>query len=414
MTDKNLRNLIDQLQYKSRPDVKERMREKIDRAWNQQNFGQDSKEGLPIWRILMNSPKTKFAVAAVLIIAVVLGAIPFLKHTTPPTFAQVISPLMHAETAMLTIVIGQPGQPNSAEIQDMILGNRIRRTVPGAQENTSIIDLETSQVMVLDPSNKVAVYVKLENLPEIPNYMERLRNVITVLEEAEGVQMEYLPEHDLDGRTVLGYHATYPGGQLYIWADPVTYAPVQIDQYEGQMTIICKDLQFDVPMDAADFSMDVPEGYTTQQTQLDLASGTEEAFIEGLRLWAEYVGDGFFPEDVRVEAFIRNAPMMGQKLEALGLSDAEAMEIGMALGRHVLFIRFFKGQGQWYYNGKDVMVGDENVPVFWYQPAGSQTWRVIYGDLRVEDVTEENLPTVMPDEARAANKAKYEAAAETP
>ena len=146
-----------------------------------------------------------------------------------------------------------------------------------------------------------------------------------------------------------------------------------------------------------------------QQTQLDLASGTEEAFILGLGLWAQYVGDGYFPDDVHVEAFVKNAPMMGQKLEGSDLSDAEQMKIGMALARHMLFIRFFKGQGDWVYNGKDVRWGDAETPIFWYQPRDSETWRVIYGDLHVEDVATDDLPTVMTDEERAANKEKYPA-----
>jgi outer membrane lipoprotein-sorting protein len=411
MTDKNLKNLIDQLQYKSTPALKERMRGAIDRAWNQQNPPQGSTQTLPLWRIFMNSPKTKFAIAAALIVAVVLGIIPIFRHTAPPTFAQVASHLMQAQTAVLTIVIGQPGA--APPIQDMIMGNRIRRTVEGIP-NISIIDLETSKILTLDANTKTAVYVELKNLPQIPNYMERLRNIITILEETEGVEIEYLDRQDLDGRRVIGYKATYPGGQLYLWADPATYAPVQIDQYEGQMTILCKDLQFDVPMDESLFSMEIPEGYTQQEVSLDLSSGTEEAFILGLGLWAQYIGDGYYPEDVHVEAFIKNAPMIGEKLKAAGLPESEAMKVGMALSRHLLFIRFFKGEGQWFYNGRDVRWGDGEIPIFWYKPRGGQTWRVIWGDLRVEDTAEENLPAVMTDEERAAHKQAYPAPSEAP
>ncbi len=406
MTDKNLKNLIDQMQYKSPPAVKERMRETIDRAWNQQNPPQGSTATLPLWRNLMNNPKTKFAIAAALLVAVVLGILPVFRHTAPPTFAQVTSHLMQAQTAVLTIVVGQPGA--APEIQDMIMGNRIRRTMEGIP-NISIIDLETSRILSLDSNTKTAIYVELKNLPQIPNYMEHLRNIITILEETEGVEIEYLDRQDLDGRTVIGYKATYPGGQLYLWADPATYAPVQIDHYEGQMTIFCKDLQFDVPMDESLFSMEVPEGYTTQQAQLDLASGTEEAFILGLGLWAQYIGDGYYPDDVHVEAFIKNASMVGEKLKAAGLTDAEQMEIGMALSRHLLFIRFFRGEGEGVYNGKDVRWGDAEIPIFWYKPKESPTWRVIWGDLRVEDTAEENLPAVMTDEERAAHKQAYPA-----
>jgi len=57
-----------------------------------------------------------------------------------------------------------------------------------------------------------------------------------------------------------------------------------------------------------------------------------------------------------------------------------------------VFIRLFKWQGQWHYAGKGVKLGDSDTPIFWYQPKDSQTWRVIYGDLRAEDISPENLP----------------------
>jgi hypothetical protein len=42
--------------------------------------------------------------------------------------------------------------------------------------------------------------------------------------------------------------------------------------------------------------------------------------------------------------------------------------------------------------GKDVKFGDGESPVCWYRPDGSETYRVIYGDLTVKDVPPEELP----------------------
>lgn len=64
----------------------------------------------------------------------------------------------------------------------------------------------------------------------------------------------------------------------------------------------------------------------------------------------------------------------------------------MKFGQGLVFIRFFKGQGQWHYAGVGVKLGDATKPIFWYQPKDSATWRVIYGDLHVEDAQEQNLP----------------------
>jgi hypothetical protein len=119
---------------------------------------------------------------------------------------------------------------------------------------------------------------------------------------------------------------------------------------------------------------------------------TEQEFIEGLRIRAEVFGDGRFPEGVGVDDYLKAAPTMEKKMEGLGLSDEQELEMGMKLSRHLLFIRFFKGQGQWHYAGSGVKLGDAERAIFWYQPEGSETYRVIYGDLSVKDVSAEELP----------------------
>ena len=36
--------------------------------------------------------------------------------------------------------------------------------------------------------------------------------------------------------------------------------------------------------------------------------------------------------------------------------------------------------------------GDAEAAVFWYRPKGSETYEVVYGDLTIEDVAEDDLP----------------------
>jgi hypothetical protein len=61
----------------------------------------------------------------------------------------------------------------------------------------------------------------------------------------------------------------------------------------------------------------------------------------------------------------------------------------MTLGKGMLFMMGLKDQ---HYAGNGVKLGEADKAIFWYQPEGSETWRVIYGDLRVKDVAPENLP----------------------
>jgi len=342
-----------------------------------------------IWRTIMKSRITKLAAAAVIIVAAVIALQQFTAGT--PTFAQVIQPILNAQTAILDIIVGEE-EAGGPVIHDMVMGSRIRRTLSNAPDVVSIIDLESGKILVLTSPTKEAVYIDLKGLPSIPNYMERLRNVIAKLQEHPEFTVEELGRQEVAGQKVIGFLAKHPEAEITIWADAKTALPVRIEQNEGQMKVICKNIQFDVPMGKSLFSMDVPEGYKLQQTEIDLQGSTEQDFIDGLRVRAEVLGNGQFPDSVAVEDYIKEAPAIGKKLGELGLSEKEQADLGMKLGRHLLFIRFFKGEGQWHYAGKGVKLGDAQTVIFWYQPKGSQTYRVIYGDLSVKDVAPENLP----------------------
>ncbi len=347
------------------------------------------KKTISIWRIIMKSKIIKFAAAAMIIIAAFIVLYPFTSGTL--TFARVIQPILNAQTAVFDIIIGDEAAGGPV-IHDMVMGSRIRRTLSNMEGVVSIIDLESGKILALTIPTKEAVYIDLKGLPSIPNYMDRLRNLIAKLQQTPEFTVEELGQQDVAGQKLIGFRANHPKAVITIWANPVTALPVRIESLEGQMKVICKNMQFDVPLDEKLFSMEVPEGYKLQQTQLDLQGSTEQDFIEGLRIRAEVIGDGIFPDGVAVEDYLKQAPAIGKKFEEMNLSKEEQNELGMKLARHLLFIRFFKGEGEWHYAGKGVKLGDAGKAIFWYQPKDSATYRVIYGDLSVKDVAPADLP----------------------
>ena len=382
--------LIKKLRYKAGAETHDRVLGNVLQALDESEKQKSGVIAPNIWRTIMKSPITKLAAAAVIIIGVFTVMHFVGLSTATVTFAEVIEPIFNAKTAILDIIIGEEGQ--GPVIHDQIKGSRIRRTMSSMEDAVSIIDLEAGRILTLTVSKKEAAYVDLKGLPSMPNYMDTLRNVISELQDSPHFVVEELGEQEIDGQRVIGFRAKHPKVEITIWADPETALPVRIEQIGGQMKVICKNLKFDVPMDESLFSMDVPEEYTLQQVELDLLGSTEQDFIEGLRIRAELFGDGQFPEGVAVEDYIQQVPAMTKKIDELGLSDEEETELGMKLSRHLLFIRFFKGQGQWHYAGQGVKLGDVEKAIFWYRPEGSETYRVIYGDLHVEDVAPENLP----------------------
>jgi len=382
--------LIKKLRYKAGPETHDRVLDNVLRALEKKEKQKSGVTAPNIWRTIMKSPITKIA-AAIVVISGVLIVMHFVGLSTATvTFADVIKPILNAQTAILDIIVGEEGQ--GPVIHDMIMGPRIRRTMSNMEDDVSIIDLEAWRILSLNVSKKEAAYVDLKGLPSMPNYMDTLRNIISELQKIPDFEVEELGKQEIDGREAVGFLARHPRVELTIWADPETALPVRIEQVGGQMKVICKNVKFDVPMDESLFSMEVPEGYTLQEAELDLLGATEEDFIEGLRIRAEVFGGGQFPESVAVEDFLKEAPSMERKIDELGLAGEEEIELGMKVNRHLLFIRFFKGQGRWHYAGNGVKLGDADTAIFWYRPEGSETYRVVYGDLHVEDVAPENLP----------------------
>ena len=66
------------------------------------------------------------------------------------------------------------------------------------------------------------------------------------------------------------------------------------------------------------------------------------------------------------------------------------VQYALKVVRGILFTQGLKGQ--WVYNGYGTKLGDTEAAVFWYQPEGAATYRVIYGDLTVEEVAPADLP----------------------
>ena len=60
-----------------------------------------------------------------------------------------------------------------------------------------------------------------------------------------------------------------------------------------------------------------------------------------------------------------------------------------------MFLMLLKPECDWHYAGRGVQLGDGNTAIVWYRPVGSETYRVIYGDLSVEDVLPGDLPEVL-------------------
>jgi hypothetical protein len=403
-----IRRLIHESQIATGPKADERLLHGARDELAKRQQGTTGRPEPALWRTIMNNKLTKLTAAAAFVIALFLGHTLIFSTGSSVTWAQAIEPILTASTAEFDIVIGAEDS-GTPIIHDMVMGSRIRRTAAGLDDSVAIIDLETSRILSFSETKKEARYVSLEGLPSIPNYMEHLKSVIVMLQESPEFVIEDLGVQQIDGREVVGFLAKHPRAEITLWADAETGLPVRIEQNEGQMRTTCKNMEFDVPMGEELFSMEVPEGYTLhEETTLDLQAGTEEAFIEGLRLVAETFNDGRFPEGVAVEDYLKQAPDVAKQIESMNLNSAEETALGQTIQNYLLFTRFFRGEGPWTYRGQGVMLGEAETPIFWYRPKDSATYRVIYGDLHVEDVAPGDLPEPLSADELAEIRVGYQ------
>jgi len=164
-----------------------------------------------------------------------------------------------------------------------------------------------------------------------------------------------------------------------------------MEQKWRQMQFICTDFQFDVEMDESLFSMEIPEGYSELPSgELPIVSTTEKDLVKTLRIWAEVILDDVFPKDFSAQVYVDDVNKNRKKFAKL--QKHEKLELGLKLAPGFIFVQLLKAENDWHYVSGNVKLGDGDSPVCWYKPIGSQTYRVIYGDLSVKDVAPEDLP----------------------
>ena len=343
---------------------------------------------LQIRRILMKSPMTRIAAAAALIVVAALG----INYIMAPsvTWAQVIGPILNARTIVFDVIIGT--DESGPVMHEIVSGSRIRRTMSNLPGLVMIIDLDGGQMLALDTAGKTGSYVKIGGFVQegTQNYIQFVRQIIRQVPDGK---VEELGEQIIDGKKAIGFIGKGQNEAVTIWADPETGLPIRVEARIGkEFPFVMKNFQFDAPVEDSVISMDLPAGYTEEKATADLTDVNEKDLVESLRIFAEIMGDGVFPEAVGTETTMKRSPEMVEKAQQKGISEEEIGQLGTQMGRGMIFHQMLEVQGQWHYAGAGVKLGDAAKAIFWYLPEGAGTYRVIYGDLSVKDVAPEDLP----------------------
>jgi hypothetical protein len=348
-----------------------------------------------IWRYTMRSRIAKIAVAAVVALAVIGGLSLFTGDGSGKLYANVVEMLHDARTLTYSTVTKTGLESMQTVRTDLAFKEPCYLRVSQPDGHITVLDYTPGKAKAIGivPATKTYFVFELSNMPDNAgkdpwNAVEHLRTLPARADEALGSSR-------IDGRTLEGFRAREGDTTTTVWIDPKTgnliRAEIEYTKTPG-MNMILTDFAVDVDLDDALFSLTPPQGYHLMQAAVDAATVTENDFIEFLRMWSEWTLDGTFPPTVQRPEFFRVAIQMGKEGKLKG-PDAPGYEDRQRqiIFRAMTFMGTLAGDS-WRYAGQNVVFGDPATPIFWYQPKGSATYRVIYADLSIRDVAFENLP----------------------
>ena len=401
----NIEKLIKRLRYKTSDETHDRVFGNVMQALDKR---QEHKSSPPLcfakrssgpdpWRTIMNNKMIKLATAAAIIVAVLIG-FHTIGGSAGTVYADVVKQLQKARTLIYTVTSTTPVEGISATEIEVAFKEPgfMRMTMPGGY--ATVMDWTTGKGLSIIPPRNQFLEMELGNMPD--DAAQREFDAIEKLRTLPDRADEDLGEQIMDGRTVHGFRVT-EGSMIHtVWIDPKTRELILVEMESTNipgMSATMTDFQFNVELEDELFSLSPPEGYSRMDVQVDASATGEEDLIEFLRLWSSWTNDKTFPPTLhpielqKVSMGMEQEGMFGM-FEADKTSEQDRMQHAMKMARGIVFVTSLPPESDRQYAGENVKFGDADTPIFWYQPEGSQTCRVIYGDLSVKDVAPENLP----------------------
>lgn len=344
----------------------------------------------------MNHRMTRWAVAAVVALAVMAGWSLFAGGGAGKAYARAVNRLHGASTLTFSLIT-MTGQEKMPTVRMDIAFKEPGYIRIATADGFVTVAQRTSNGMEgisIVPVTKSYVKIKADNLPEDPSgdpwaTTEKLRALPARADDVLG-------RKQIDGRSLEGFRVRGDDAQTTVWIDPDTGDLVRVELEFANapgMNTIMSDFQLDVPLDDSLFDLEPPQGYTLVAAEADASTVTERDLIELLRFWSLWTRDTTFPPMVAGAEIAKVTMDMAREGKFVGPCPAgyDPDKQQNIMYRGLLFVAGLP-TGTWRYAGQNVSFGDPLTPIFWYQPAGSATWRIFYADLHAADIDAANLP----------------------
>lgn len=338
----------------------------------------------------------------VVVVALLIGLNPWARGPGQ-AFGAVVEQFRSARTVTFTMIIEmedlQPIMPTMRQEMAFKEPGYARAEVPSAGLIT-IFDMTQGKGVMLNSTTKSFMEMDVPDSPADQPALSLVEQLRTSPDRAD----ELLGEREMDGRRVLGFLVTREGKRISVWVDAETWDLVRVETGINEAgRVVLTDFRFNVDLDDSLFSLTPPDGYTRLEgVQVDMSEPDEQDLIYLLRVWAEHARDGLFPPTLDPAKLVQAAAEEARAAKAATppdqawdeeLSQSEALGQTMRLTRGLMFVGQMKPGNDWHYAGEGVQLGEAATPICWWRPDGSETYRVIYGDLSIEDVAPEKVPS---------------------
>jgi len=380
-----------------------------------------------VWRKIMKSRISKLAAAAVIVLAGFL-ALNIFDKTSGIVWAEVVKRLEDIKTAaykITTDIKGMPGTPEGYTThikQDVTLSYeqgavRIDSSMQlprGTMTSHTYILFEDRVLVTLMPTAKKYVEVTIGDDEQMAKMEEEKGDPVTLLKAMLEHDYTELGRKTIDGVKAWGIEVSDPkldikmgplisGGMfdettVQLWVDEKNELPIRINatgsSKDGQtsMETVYDNFQWDIEIEPALLKPEVPDDYELI-TQGKWETGNEgQEIIEVLRLFVEYA-DGKYPASLKTVTVAKAIVPALKKKFPRGSPEPSKELIArlMKVDRVGLMYNTLEKDGKdpAYYGDKVSVVSPESVLFRW--KINDDTYRVVFGDLRTEDVSAEKL-----------------------
>jgi len=365
-----------------------------------------------IRRLVMNRIG-RWAVAAVIVIGVIVGY-GTLKGTGGVSWAQVRQQV--AASGSVTYTIRAKGTEQAEDLRTEVIqssdyGTRMDTYLNSDLVGQSFTLLDEGVFVTLMPWNKKYTAVKLT---EALREEIRLSSADPTSMVDAFLQSEYteLGRHEIDGIVAEGLESrelmlapavfTGPIASLsstsgspgavtaQLWVDVATGWPIELTldiatEEQKEVCIVLSDLQWDVELAPEAFVREIPADYTALATVDVGGMESGEEIAEALAYFAELSG-GTYPTKLTVRDVVGEFGQIYQTLDAHGAAPEMDDNLMIKLKYAAAHVGQLGDQDKEpMYYGQTVTAADADKVLLRWKLNGIQ-YRVIFGDLRIEDV----------------------------